>query len=410
MLLFNHVLKSSLFLFILISILPPNLYAKPLQSKLQIEPAFINAMQNFSFDIFNSCLKDSQYKNNLFISPYSIASAITLIYNGSEGKTKTEIENALYFKNMDIEKLNAGFLELKKYLINTDSKVNIEIANSLWSKKGLEYKEKYVKFNKYYHDAEIKTLTDAKTINDWVSEKTHEKIKDIISENNISGSIIALVNAVYFKGEWSAMFPEKATEEEEFNGISGKTKCSLMCNTNNYNYFSDEKAQAIELSYGDNKFGMYVFLPSENIDFKEFALKFNGKSFIHYTSKLEKCRGTIKFPKMKTEYMNELSTILKTLGIKDAFDSNADFSKIFNTKVTPLYISKVIHKAFIDINEKGAEAAAATVIYTKTASLPAANDAKNFEMTVNRPFIFAIADIQNKTILFMGAIVNPELK
>lgn len=377
-------------------------------ASLKADPGYLESALGFSFDVFGECLKSEGGKKNVFISPYSIGSAVMLVYNGSGGRTKEEIEKALRVKGMDIEKLNASCMALRKYFLGADPKVTLEIANSMWSRKGLEYKEKYVKFNKFYHDAEIRALETAKIVNDWVSAKTHDKIKDLLDESAVSASVMVLVNAVYFKGAWTDEFNKRVTKEEDFNAPDGKMKCQMMSNYGRFDYFESPELQAICLRYGDGRIGMYVFLPSSGTPFGDFMGKFGSKAYSDVISKCENRPGTIRMPKFRIEYSKVLNDVLKAIGVREAFTAKADFSRIFKAAPFDIFISMVIHKTFVDVNEEGTEAAAATAVTMAPTSAAEPPGPPPFEMVVDRPFFFAIADLRTRSILFMGAIVEPK--
>jgi len=367
---------------------------------------FIDSTIAFSFDVFGKCEAAAEYKNNVFISPYSIAAAITLVYNGAGKNTAVEIEKALRLKNPDIVKYNAFHQSLRKRISGLDPKVTIEVANSLWAKKGLNYKKKFIDFNIFYHEAESRILETAKIVNDWVSAKTHDKITQIVDNEAVGRSLLILINAIYFKGTWSCEFKKENTKPAKFNTPHGEKNCNRMSASGEYYYFENKELQAIYLPYGNEKIGMYVFLPAKNIKFADFIKKINSASYKQYLDGFFKRDGRVELPKFKIEYAMTLNDQLKSLGIKDAFEDRADFSKIFEV-AEKIKISQVIHKTFVDVNEEGTEAAAVTAIFAIPGCAAGYAPPKPFEMIVDRPFFFAITERETKSILFMGAITEP---
>jgi len=371
-----------------------------------IDREFIDSTLAFSFEIFDKCQAAAGYGKNVFISPYSIAAAVTLIYNGSAGNTSAEIGKALHIKNSDIVKYNTLCQSLRKHISAIDPKVTIEVANSLWAQKGLTYKKKFIDFNMFYHEAESRILETAQAVNDWVSSKTHGKITQVVDDKAVSDSLLILINAIYFKGTWSNEFQKELTKAGKFNTPHGEKDCRLMSASGGYDYFENGEFQAVYLPYGNEKTGMYVFLPAKNIKIADFIKKLNSTSYKEYIDGFSERHGSVELPKFKIEYAVTLNDQLKKLGIKDAFEDIANFSKIFES-VGKIKISQVIHKTFVDVNEEGTEAAAVTAILAVPGSAAGHTPETPFEMIVDRPFFFTIADRETKAILFMGTIIEP---
>jgi len=385
----------------------PSSFAADNSSSAGVDGEFIDSSIDFGFDIFNKCEETSGYKDNVFISPYSIAAAVALIYNGAAGKTAAEIEKALHIKTSDLLKYNSQCKAFRTGITKADPKITIEIANSLWAKNGMIYKKKFSDFNMQYHNAESLILTTAETVNGWISDKTRGKITKVVEESDVVNSILMLINAIYFKGAWSEEFDKKATTPAKFNAPGGEIDCKMMCASGNYDYFENEELQAIYLPYGNKKTGMFVFLPAKNVKYEDFIKNLNAGAYKRYLDSFSNQKGRIELPKFKIEYFTALNDQLKDLGIKSAFENDADFKNIFETSKNVL-ISKVLHKAFVEVNEEGTEAAAVTVIMTREGSSAMMKPEKTFNMIVDRPFFFAIAERDTKAILFMGGIKKPE--
>jgi len=403
----RNFIQAALFsLFLITVLLSGTAYASGVLN--DIPRPFIEGAHKFGFDIFGECLNAADFKKNVFISPYSISSAVTLIYNGSAGLTKTEIEKALHFGGTDTAKINAAAMALRKHFEGLDKKIDIGIANSMWSKKELKYNQKFLAFNKYYQDAEIKPLESASIINDWVKQKTREKIDSIVTDSAVNGSVMILVNAIYFKGKWSHEFKKENTKDEDFNTPSGKIKRPMMSDSGSFNYFEDKTMQAVRLPYGDQKISMYVFLPAKNSSLKDMMAKFDDAVYRKVVSSMRDRKGLVKLPRFRMEYERTLNGDLKKLGIKEAFGTKADFGKVFANAPFGIMISLVIHKTFVEVNEEGTEAAAVTAISMLESSAVSRKPSPPFEMIVDRPFFFVIADGQTNSLLFMGAITEPK--
>ena len=241
-------------------------------------------------------------------------------------------------------------------------------------------------------------------INDWVKKSTNNKIDEIIESPLNSDTVTILINALYFKGSWKDEFNKELTEKQTFYLENGKSKnVPLMKLDKKLSYMENEYFQAASLPYSDGKMNMKVFLPKEHFSLNEFKNLLTDDNWKEWLSQFQKKEGTILLPNFKMEYEVELNKTLKKLGMKTAFDRDANFSKVIEENV-PLWISLVKQKTFIDVNEEGTEAAAVTAIQMDTESAPADQP---FYMEVNRPFFFTISVEATGIILFMGSIANP---
>ncbi len=368
---------------------------------------FCESNNKFGFKVFKEIVKE-QKDDNIFISPMSISYALGMTFNGADGKTKEEMANTLEFGNMTNSEINASFKALMKKLMEQDPKVMMEIANSIWYRENVDVLEKFKKVNQDYFQAEIRNMDFSEPeaieiINNWVSENTKDKITKVIDEIDAL-SMMYLINAIYFKGSWTDEFKKERTREDKFIIAEGKSIMCEMMNTSEKNlYFENDDFQAVDLPYGDENFGMVIILPKKEKDINEFISNLNLENWNSWLTKFSKQSGSLFLPKFKIEYELEMNDVLKALGMPNAFTDAADFSKM--TKKQKLYISNVIHKTFVDVNEEGTEAAAVTVVEMKVTSYK-----PGFTMKVNRPFVFAIKEKDTNSILFIGKIVNPKPK
>ncbi len=364
-----------------------------------------SAHNDFGFDILGE-LQNEDKNENIFISPSSISLALSMTYNGAAGQTKSEMAKTLKLSNFSVEQVNQSSKNLLDLLDDPDSKVQVDIANSIWARKGVLFKQTFLDVNQKYYGAEVANLDfsrqDAVDImNKWVSDNTKGKIPTIIDAPIDPLTIMFLINAIYFNGTWTYEFDSKLTKEREFTSFDGsKNQKEMMQQTReDFSYFETEDFQAVKLPYGEKKrLGMYVFLPKK--DASKFFEGLSSSNWRSWLSNFKTKEGTLILPKFKIEYEKVLNDFLISLGMKTAFE-NADFSKM--VAAHDVYINKVKHKSYIDVNEEGTEAAAATSVEV-TYGMAEPEEQDTFHMEVNKPFFFAIADEETNEILFMGLV------
>ena len=370
------------------------------------EEKLVIAHNQLGFKLFNNIFNPTHNKN-IFISPTSIAIALAMIYNGAGGETQQAIASALELQEFSLKDLNLNYQELQQSIQKADPQVQLSIANSFWAKQGIPFKHKFLKSNREYYNARITNLdfTNPRAkniINSWVKEATQGKIERIVNAIKAE-DILFLINAIYFKGNWANQFDKNLTTSESFHLSTNFSKPHpMMSQTGEYRYYENEQFQAVSLPYGQNRLSMYIFLPHQNSDLATFAQQLTLQNWQQWMQQFSLTQGSIKIPRFQLEYEVELKRALTALGMGIVFEADrADFSGMTSKSV---FIDRIKHKTFVEVNEKGTEAAGVTSIGIRTTSL---NLAKPFEMIVNRPFFCAIGDSQTGTILFMGSIVNP---
>lgn len=354
-------------------------------------------------------LKDlsASEEGNIFVSPTSLYMALAMVYNGADGVTKNEIAKVLEAEGLAPEEMNKANASLVTKLASDSEDIELNIANSIWVKEGYTFRESFTESSQDYYNAKIETIdvTDpasADSINDWVSDATNGKIEEMVPKPLPGNLVAVLLNAIYFNGAWQFPFAEEATQELPFHLSDGSTaQVPLMTLQEELSYLETENFQAVSLPYGEGEMNMHVFLPAENSSLDEFKEAMNEKEWTDWLTQFEMKRGTVRVPKFELEYEVILNDTLKELGMETAFNS-VDLSKMFETS-GGLFISEVKQKSFINVSEEGTEAAAATSVAVEE-SEPAEPP---FELTVNRPFFFAITDEETGVILFMGSIENP---
>ncbi len=371
----------------------------------------VSASNRFGFNLFRQIQTQQESENqNIVISPNSVAIALAMIRNGTGGETLTEINTALGLDQLATAKVDPSYAKLIETLKTADADVELAIANSLWVNQNIALKQQFVNNAQDFYQAKVSNLDFAdssvkRRINQWVAKNTAQKIPEIV-DSVYPEDALYLINAVYFKGSWANKFDADATTEQPFYVKPGKTKpMATMSQTGDYRYYVNEQFQAIRLPYGKKaELGMYIFLPQESSSLEQFNQQLNLDNWREWLSQMRSQSGNISLPKFKLEYDTELKDVLASLGMQQMFiPSQADFSAMTDTSVA---IDTVKHKAVIEVNEEGTEAAGVTSIGIRITS--ATPETQPFNMNVNRPFFFAIRDDITETILFMGKVSAPE--
>lgn len=372
-----------------------------------VNPKLIAANTQFGFKLFSEILKKNK-QDNIFVSPSSVAIALSMTYNGAEGETKAAMAKALQLQGLTIEELNRANANLKASLEKADPSVQLAIANSLWADRDISFNPDFMQRNRTFYNAEVTTLSFAdpatpQRINSWVNQKTRGKINQIVDRVSPDQAMF-LINAIYFKGQWTEKFEQQKTQERPFFLANGSQKRHpLMQQNGKYRYYETDQFQAVSLPYGKERLSFYVFLPKEKLNLSAFYKNLTAENWQTWMQSFSQREGSIQLPKFKLSYDVDLKDALSALGMATAFDaSKADFSKLSSATTK---IDQVKHKTFVEVNEEGTEAAAVTSVGIVATSVQI--EQKPFEMIVNRPFFCAIRDNQTGEILFMGAINNP---
>jgi serpin B len=369
---------------------------------------------DFAFDLYQTLREEY---GNLFYSPYSISLALAMTYAGARGETEQQMADTLHFI-LPQETLHPAFNALDLELAKRGQEVNEEeddtfqlnIANSIWGQQDYEFLPEFLDTLALNYGAGlrlvdfIKATEDARqTINQWIEDQTEEKIKDLIPEGVLNElTRLVLANAIYFKAGWFHPFDEGNTQEGLFYLMDGsRISADFMFQDEEFNYTEGEGYQAIELAYVGQNTSMVILLP-ETDQFRNFEVSLNSSRVAKILADLHMENVQLKMPKFEYESMVGLKEVLAEMGMPLAFGSGADFSGMDGTK--QLLIQDVLHKAFILVDEEGAEAAAATVVIVgDEAALPE----EPIEMIIDHPFIFMIRDRETGTILFLGRVMNP---
>jgi serpin B len=372
-------------------------------------------------------------KGNLFLSPYSISTALAMTYAGARGETETEMAKALQFPSfpdkeggpLGRERIHAGFSDLKLGLREAQKKgdVQLSIANALWPQKSYAFRPEYLNLIERDYDSVGKPLDYSNgekargIINRWVEQETNDKIKDLIPSGVLDAlTRMVLTNAIYFKGDWQAQFKEKSTREMPFKvGPTKTVKVPMMYQKGNFGYYQDADVQVLEMPYKGDKVSMFVLLPNQGggQPFRRPANPAPKKKTLgdiekmlspaklsEWLGKVRRTKVDTWFPKFKMISQFSLSDKLQALGMKKAF-GDADFSGMDGSK--RLYLSAVLHKAFVEVNEEGTEAAAATAVVFRTRSARPMGP----RFRADHPFLFLIRDKATGSVLFLGRYAEP---
>ena len=367
----------------------------------------VSANNELGFKLLEEIETDEN--GNSFISPTSLLMALSMVYNGADGVTKEEIATTLRLESIDVDDLNKANASLISMLHQETDAIQLDIANSIWLNERFHFQDDFALSNKAYFNAAIEEIdiTDkgsANRINEWVRKATNEKIEEIVEAPLNPDLVAILVNALYFKGDWTYAFDKEQTNQEPFHLEDGAIKdVSLMTLSEELDYLKNENFQAVKLPYGNEDLSMTVFLPTEETGLEDFKKRLTAETWAIWEAQFRKEEGTVRLPKFQVEYEVLLKDTLQKLGMATAFDRGANFEKMIKED-NPVWISEVKQKTYIDVNEKGTEAAAVTSVEMKTTSAPIDEP---FQMKVNRPFFITISDNETNTILFMGSIANP---
>ena len=366
----------------------------------------VDANNQFAFDLY---AKYKSKEGNLFFSPYSISSALAMTYEGAYGETAQEMARVFYFPQ-DAAQLRPGFAQEFNNINAPGKPYKLSTANALWAQQDYKFLDSYFTTIGNYYGGKVTNLdfigdteNSRVTINKWVELQTNDKIKDLIPPGEIDTMTrLVLTNAIYFKGTWVWQFDKSATSEADFRVSPEKTvKAQMMAITGEkarFNYTETEELQIIELPYSGNEISMLVLLPkADTLDALETSL-YRG-TLDRLRAQMHETGMKVYLPKFKFETKYFMKDDLAEMGMPTAFSGSADFSGM--TGAQDLYISQVIHQAFVDVNEEGTEAAAATAVVMKAMAI------RTDIFNADHPFIFLIQEKATGSILFMGRVTDP---
>jgi serpin B len=394
--------------------------AKPRVTAPDVAPSnltdLVDGNSAFAFDLYQALREGNEGDGNLFYSPHSISLALAMTYAGARGETERQMADVLRF-TLSQDRLHPAFnsldLELARRGEGAEGKdedgFRLNIANALWGQDGYEFLPEFLDALAQNYGAGLRLLDFASapeesrvTINEWVSDRTEDKIRDLIPEGAIDPlTRLVLTNAIYFNAAWNYPFEESLTEDGSFDLLDGgEVSVPMMMQTESFGYAEGEGYQAVELLYAGRELSMVILLPKAG-EFEAFERSLDADRVDAIVEALAHREVALTMPKFEFDSRFSLSRSLAAMGMQDAFNDAADFSGMTGDR--DLFISDVIHQAFVSVDEAGTEAAAATAVIMAELAMPE----EPVEFTVDHPFMFMIRDIETGTILFVGRVVDP---
>lgn len=373
------------------------------------ERQVVQASNAFAFDILRETVLD-QPAPNVFLSPLSASLALGMTVNGARGETQDEMRAVLGFRSAGMDAVNASYRSLIDLLLGLDDRVEMRLANSIWALEDFPIHQSFYDTAAKYFDASAATLDfsrsdAAPTINRWVETHTGGRIDRIVPDPIPAGAVMYLINAVYFKGDWRHQFDPRDTRDAPFHAADGETVVKMMKRRAPvwYHYDPAASVEIVESAYGRGAFAMTLVLPPAGTDIDAFIRGLNQEQWKSWTSALQERDVELGLPRFRLEYTTIMNEPLVTLGMGRAFGRlpHTDFSGL-SPHGRGLYISNVVQKTFLDVNEKGTEAAAATMVEISRVSMPAWQP-----VTFDRPFVIAIRERFSGAILFLGKVGSP---
>ena len=366
--------------------------------------ATVNAYNGFAFDLYR---RYGAGDGNILFSPYSISTALSMTYEGARGLTAEEMEEVFGFLEDPSARLPT-VARIYNTLNGKDREYALHTVNALWMQQGYNVLEEYVDAITGYYGGEANVLDfvakpeeSRLTINDWVEERTSDRIKDLFPEGSIDSAVrLVLTNAIYFKGDWLYAFDEEATSVEDFHvSPSTAVEADMMSLHGSFNYLEADGFQLLELPYAGGDVSMLLLLPEEG-SMGEVEARLSAEWLDEWVALMEEAEVDVYLPRFSFETKYFMAEDLAEMGMPMAFTGEADFSGMTGTR--GLYIDMVIHQAFIEVNEEGTEAAAATGVSMRLTAAPPGE-----VFRADRPFVFLIRDVETGLVMFMGRVSDP---
>jgi len=367
----------------------------------------VEADNTFGFDIFRLVMQESSDAENVMISPLSISYALAMTMNGADGATRDSMMKALRYNNISLDEINNSYLDLTEKLMEVDKRVLMEIANSVWVEERLRVKQAFIETLMEYFEAEANdfSVSDPEivdVINGWIEDHTHGKIREMIEPPLPADIAMLLINAIYFNGKWKYEFDEANTSDMPFYPEDGPQVSVPMMNQELTVKINPQPGfTLLELPYGQGNYVMDILLPKDGYSSPDIISMLNAEDWNEWINNMYESSIDLYMPRFTYEYKVTLNDILSAMGMGIAFrPGEADFSNIADQG---LFISKVLHQTFIETNEEGTEAAAATVVMIELTSIPAGP----LEIKLDKPFVYIIRETSTNSIVFMGKTGNP---
>lgn len=386
---------------------PPEPEPGPPRDLTAAEKQVVQSGGDFGLKFFSQVVSENP-DSNVVVSPVSVAMALAMAYNGAEGTTREAIQSTLALEGLSPLEVNQAFSGLISFLTELDDDVSMAIANSVWLRDGFSVLQPFLETNREYLHAQVTSLdfsdpSSATLMNQWVSDNTNGLIDKIIEPPIDPLTVLFLINALYFKGDWTTQFDPELTTDQPFYGPSGSTTaCRMMMTEAELSCFEDDLVQIADLPYGRELFSMMVILPRPGVPVDSVVSTLTSGNWDKWREAVSHREGKLSLPRFELEVGFKLNDALSSMGMAEAFDpGSADFSGISDQ--IDLFISSVRHKVYIRVDEEGTEAAAVTAVEVGITSEPP----NEFIMRVDRPFVFAVYERHSGTILFVGKVTLP---
>jgi serpin B len=373
----------------------------------ELKPIAMN-INAFTFDMFRNLRENEDPGTNTLASPYSIATALAMVYAGADGQTADEMRAVLHFDASTAE-FHKTVGNLGRSLTSTDD-YQLQVANALWPHVEYTLLDSYVELMREAYETDVtgvdyvgETEVARETINAWVEDKTKDRIKDLIPQGALGAATrLVLTNAIYFKGLWTSQFKKDFTAEQPFTLLDGSaTDVPMMTQREDFRYMENDWMQAVDLGYAGDRVAMTIVLPKNPADLARIEAELTPDWLQATLDAMAEREIDLFIPRFTVDAKYSLTQQLASMGMPTAFTDKADFSGI--SGVPDLFISDVIHQAFIEVNEEGTEAAAATAVIMELTAMP-------MEVTAFRadhPFVYLLRDVETGCVLFTGVLAKP---
>jgi serine protease inhibitor len=373
----------------------------------QVQTSLVGSGNAFAFDIFRKIVENTDPEENIIISPLSISYALSMTLNGADGSTREAMLETLRVNGITPDEINTAFEKLTEALLKVDKRVIMTIANSVWTEKEFDVKQAFINILTEYYNAESKDfdITDPAVpakVNTWIEDKTNGLIRDMISSLP-DNTVMLLINAIYFKGKWTSEFDADQTQDQPFYLLSGASaEVPTMMQKSDFRIFDGDGFVMGEFPYGQGNFVMDIILPDDKNGLDELLPSITDVAFGGWVDQMRERKVNLFLPRFKYDFKKGLVDILTDMGMGIAFTDGADFTNI--TEYPPLQITDVLHQAFIETNEEGTEAAAATVVVIGITSV---GPDTPFPFVADHPFIYVIREVTTGSVIFVGRVADP---
>ncbi len=380
--------------------------APPPRALTSTEQTVVNTDNSFGLKLLRTTLAAEEEPTNVFLSPLSVSMALGMTLNGARGETRAAMEATLEKQDLSPDEINDAYRGLIDLLEGLDPNVEVALANSIWYRESLSVRQTFIDTNRAHFDAEVAGLdfsdpTASDRINSWVKDETGGNITEMVPNRIPSHIVMYLINATYFNGPWRDQFDPSKTEQEPFHRADGSTvSVPMMEKTEDVQHptYATEQFRAVDIAYGDSLYSMTILLPREDTSVQSVVDSLDTETWSQVTEQLRSEElARLKLPKFTLRYEKTLNEVLKGLGMGVAFTKAANFRGIADTS---LFIDKVKHKTFLQVDEEGTEASGATSVGIGVTSAPPS-------FVVDRPFVVAIRENHSGTILFLGTVMDP---